>query len=220
MSTTKTILLLLRVLLIVVSTMDIGWAFVVPSIVTTTSATTTTNLPSLISPASTTTSTSLSMGLLDDLQLIFSEEGKKNRAAYDAKRRAEQEEAQREILERRRNPDKMKEYEQRVATKRSQLQDDRSVWDFQSKVQDGYDPLTEWKRLREEGKITVGSDLERDPTSSRLGSEGLVDVRVDERLPYIDQGYVDDSSSDLMGGFMKLFGGGGNNKDGDSGKKE
>jgi hypothetical protein len=162
------------------------------------------------------------MGLLDDLQLIFSEEGRKNRAAYEAKQRAEQEAAQREILERRRDPTKMQEYEQRVAVKRSQLQQDRAVWDFQNKVQEGYDPLSEWQRLKDEGKIKVGSDLERDPTSSRLGSEGLIDVRIDERLPYIDQGYVDDAdrSADLMGGFMKLFGGGASNKkDGDIGKK-
>lgn len=153
----------------------------------------------------------LSMGLLDDLQLIFSDEGKKNRAAYEARQRAEQEAAQAEVLERRRNPDLMRAYERDVAEKRTQLQEERNVWDFQTKkAEAGYDPLTEWTRLREEGKITVGSDLERDPESARWGSEGLVEVRVDERLPYIDQGYVDESA-DLMGGFMKLFGGGGGN---------
>jgi hypothetical protein len=35
----------------------------------------------------------------------------------------------------------------------------------------------------------------------------LVDVRIDERMPYIDQGYVDEDA-DAMGSFMKLFGGG------------
>jgi hypothetical protein len=163
-----------------------------------------------------TSSSALPMGIFDDLQLIFSDEGKKKRAAYDAKIREEQEEAQREILERRRNPQKMEQYEVQYKLKREKLMQEKAVWDFQNKVggpEEGggnYDPLTEWQRLREEGKITVGSDLPRDPTTSRLGSEGLVDVRTDERLPYIDQGYVDTSSDgpDLVGGMKKLFGGG------------
>eukprot|EP00536_Pseudo-nitzschia_multiseries_P003750 jgi/Psemu1/236997/estExt_Genewise1.C_590042 len=146
------------------------------------------------------------MGIIDDLKLIFSEEGKKNKAAYEARERAEQEAAQREILERRRNPEKMQDYEQKVASKRAKLQEEKDVWGFQGKVQDGYDPLTDWQRLKDEGKITVGSEMERDPTSSRLGSEGLVDIRTDELLPYIDQGYVDESA-DVMGGLKKLFGG-------------
>ena len=148
----------------------------------------------------------LSMGIIDDLKMIFSEEGKKNKAAYEARERAEQEAAQREILERRRNPEKMEDYEQTVNNNRLKLQEEKDLWGFQGKVEEGYDPLTEWTRLKDEGKITVGSEMERDPTSSRLGSEGLVDIRTDELLPYIDQGYVDESA-DVMGGFMKLFGG-------------
>ena len=50
----------------------------------------------------------------------------------------------------------------------------------------------------------MGKDLERDAGSSRLGSEGLLEVRVDERMPYIDPGYVDEDS-DVMGKFMGLF---------------
>ena len=86
------------------------------------------------------------------------------------------------------------------------LQEDKDVWKFQNKVSDA-DPLEEWTRLKEDGTITVGSQLERDPTSERLGSEGLVDVRIDELLPYIDQGYVDETA-DVMGGLRNLFGGG------------
>jgi len=41
------------------------------------------------------------MGLLDDIKLLFSEEGKANRAAYEEQQRNEMEEAQREILEHR-----------------------------------------------------------------------------------------------------------------------
>lgn len=140
----------------------------------------------------------LSMNLFDDLKLIFSDEGKKNRKEYDERDREEQISAQKEILERRRNPKLMSEYEQKTQQNRQKLAEERDVYKFQQKVQDGYDPLMDWKRLRKEGKIKIGTDLERDKGSERLGSEGLIDVRVDERMPYIDQGYVDESS-DVIG---------------------
>eukprot|EP00565_Helicotheca_tamesis_P007385 CAMPEP_0185726502 /NCGR_PEP_ID=MMETSP1171-20130828/2470_1 /TAXON_ID=374046 /ORGANISM="Helicotheca tamensis, Strain CCMP826" /LENGTH=198 /DNA_ID=CAMNT_0028394871 /DNA_START=30 /DNA_END=626 /DNA_ORIENTATION=- len=150
----------------------------------------------------------LNMGLIDDLQLIFSDEGKKNRAAFKERERQEQEEAQRAIMERRRNPEKMEQYMDGVQKNREELQEERSVFDFQRKVgEKGYDPLTDWKRLRAEGKLKVGSEMERDPSSSRLGSEGLVDVRTDERLPYIDQGWVDEDADNSGGWFGNLFGG-------------
>eukprot|EP00563_Minutocellus_polymorphus_P021098 CAMPEP_0197718422 /NCGR_PEP_ID=MMETSP1434-20131217/2585_1 /TAXON_ID=265543 /ORGANISM="Minutocellus polymorphus, Strain CCMP3303" /LENGTH=190 /DNA_ID=CAMNT_0043303073 /DNA_START=130 /DNA_END=702 /DNA_ORIENTATION=+ len=140
--------------------------------------------------------------IIDDLKLIFSEEGRANREAYVQREREEMEAAQREIMERRRNPEIMEKYEEDVAKRRNDLQKEKDVWSFQQKT-DGTDALDDWNRLREEGKIKVGSDLERDASSSRLGSEGLVDVRVDELLPYIDQGYVDEDA-DVMG---KMFGG-------------
>ena len=37
--------------------------------------------------------------------------------------------------------------------------------------QDNYDALDDWKRLRAEGKVKIGKDLERDSATSRLGSE-------------------------------------------------
>lgn len=148
----------------------------------------------------------LSMSIIDDLQLIFSDEGKKNRAEYVRREREEMEAAQKEVMERRRNPAKMREYESEVAAKRQKLTEDRQVWDFQTKAEKDYDPLTDWNRLREEGKIQVGSDLERDEGSRRLGSEGLIDVRIDERMPYIDQGYVSEDA-DFMGKLGNLFGG-------------
>lgn len=141
------------------------------------------------------------------MKLIFSDEGKANRAAYADRERAEQEAAQQQIMERRRNPEKMEEYNARRNQERQELADEKEVWKFQQKSEEGYDPLTEWEKLRKEGKIKVGSDLERDASSSRLGSEGLVEVRIDERMPYIDQGYVDDSA-DVMGNFMNMFKGG------------
>mmetsp|Transcript_22426 Transcript_22426/g.66485 ORF Transcript_22426/g.66485 Transcript_22426/m.66485 type:complete len:198 (-) Transcript_22426:201-794(-) len=151
-------------------------------------------------------SAALKMSIIDDLRLIFSEEGKKNKAAWDEREKAEMEAAQREVMERRRNPEKMAEYMEGIENNRSNLQEDREVYDFQQKVEEGYDPLTDWKRLRKEGKLKIGDDLERDPTTSRLGSEGLQEVRVDERMPYIDQGYVDEDA-DVMGKLFGMFGG-------------
>ncbi len=147
--------------------------------------------------------TQMNMGLFDDLNLIFSEEGKKNRAAFEDEQRREQEAAQREIMERRRNPDKMQQYDQDVKQRRKKLDEDRSLWNFQK--ENGMDPMQKWKELRSEGKIKAGSDIERDPTSSRLGSEGLQEIRTDDKLPYIEQGYVDEDA-DVIGNFMKMFG--------------
>lgn len=119
----------------------------------------------------------------------------------------------------------MREYEETKEAQRRAFAEERAVYKFQQKSEKGnrivafhyqlnfsssswvgYDPLTDWKKLRDEGKIKIGKDLERDPKSARLGSEGLIEVRVDERMPYIDQGYVDESA-DVMGNVMKLFGG-------------
>ena len=156
-------------------------------------------------------SQALSMSIFDDLKLIFSDEGKKNRAEFEQRERDEMREAQQEVLERRRNPAKMRAYEQEKLNNRVKLDAERKVYDFQSKVEKGYDPLSDWTRLRNEGKILIGKDLKRDETTSRLGSEGLIDVRVDERMPYIDQGYVSEDA-DFMGQLMNIFGGGKKNK--------
>ncbi|GFH54664.1 hypothetical protein CTEN210_11140 [Chaetoceros tenuissimus] len=150
-------------------------------------------------------STSLHMGIFDDLKLIFSEEGQENRKAYEEQQRREQEEAQRIIMERRRNPETMAKYEDEVKARRSKLKAETEVWDFQTDTS-GADPLETWEKLRAEGKIKAGSDIERDPTSSRLGSEGLQEVRTDDKLPYIEQGYVDENA-DVFKNFKKMFGG-------------
>jgi len=85
--------------------------------------------------------------------LISSEEGRKNKAEFEARERKEQIAAQREIFERRRNPEKMKENERKVMERRIRLQEEKDVWKFQNKVEDGYDPIDEWSKLREDGKI-------------------------------------------------------------------
>jgi len=142
--------------------------------------------------------------IFDDLKLIFSEEGKENRAAYDAREKEEMMSAQQEIMQRRRNPEKMEQYNAEIEARRSKLKEEKDVWKFQQKT-DG-DPLQDWTRLRAEGKIKAGSDLERDESTRRFGSEGLNEIRTDELLPYIDQGYVDDDA-DFMGNLMGMFGG-------------
>ena len=68
----------------------------------------------------------------------------------------------------------------------------------------GGDQLEEWKKMREDGRVTIA---ERDADSARMGSAGLVPERIDEKMPYIDSGYVDDSGPDLMEGLKKMFGG-------------
>ena len=70
----------------------------------------------------------------------------------------------------------------------------------------GADTLEAWKQLKEEGKVKSSDDMERDAQSSRLGSEGLIATRIDENLPYIDQGYVTDDQPDFMGELGKLGG--------------
>ena len=91
---------------------------------------------------------------------------------------------------RRKDPKKMEEYDIEVGRRRRELREEREVWNFQTDSTGG-DPKVEWDRLRKEGKIKVGSEMERDKGSERLGSEGLVEVRTDERLPYIDRGWVE-----------------------------
>lgn len=151
------------------------------------------------------TRTACSMNFFDDIKLIFSKEGQNNIKAYNDQQKEEQLKAQQEILARRRDPKKMQQYEAEKEMNRKALAEERAVYSFQQKSEEGYDPLTDWKRLKDEGKIKIGKDLKRDDSTSRLGSEGLIDVRVDERMPYIDQGYVDEDA-DAMGKFMKLFG--------------
>eukprot|EP00979_Chaetoceros_neogracilis_P003102 scaffold526_cov251-Chaetoceros_neogracile.AAC.5 len=148
--------------------------------------------------------TQLYMGLFDDLKLIFSDEGKKNKAEYEEQQKIEQEEAQRMVMERRRNPEKMQRYEEEVKSRRLQLESDTRAWDFQREAS-GADPLDKWTELRAAGVIKAGDDIERDPTSSRLGSEGLQEIRTDDKLPYVEKGYVDEDA-DVMGNLKKMFG--------------
>lgn len=97
------------------------------------------------------------------------------------------------------------------------------MWGWQTKTyQKGEDPLDEWKKRRASGQI---SDLENqygDPkkiggipfpmasfgVGGEFGVGGKFDNggRFDLRLPYADQGYVDDDA-DVMGKLAGFFGG-------------
>jgi hypothetical protein len=135
-------------------------------------------------------------------------EGKKNRAEFQAREGAEAEDAlhvkyKRDVA----IPKRCESTKRKGPTNEKLCRRRRISGASNKKNEKDYDPLTDWKKLRAEGKIKVGSDLERDESSRRLGSDGLVSVRTDELLPYIDQGYVDEDA-DVMGNFMKMFGGG------------
>lgn len=153
------------------------------------------------------TTSFISMGFFDDVKNIFSDEGKENIKKLKELEMEQMWKAQQEILERRRDPRKMRQYEEERSAAREELAREKAIYKFQKKDEEGYDPLTDWKRLKDEGKIKIGKDLERDASTSRLGSEGLIDVRVDERMPYIEQGWVEEGSTDIdvMGTVMGFF---------------
>ena len=59
------------------------------------------------------------------------------------------------------------------------------------------DNLEQWKSARDSGAIkTASSGLKRDADSSRMGSAGLFAERADAKMPYIDRGYVQETTSD------------------------
>jgi hypothetical protein len=100
----------------------------------------------------------------------------------------------------------------------------QEMWAWQTKTyKKGEDPITEWRKRRADGTI---SDLENqygDPkkiggiplpmasfgVGGEFGVGGKFDNggRFDLRLPYADQGYVDEDS-DVMGKLGSFFGGG------------
>ena len=66
----------------------------------------------------TSSTTALQMGMFDDVKYFFSEEGKAERAALKEQQIKEMEEAQREILERRTDPEAMGRYEEEIQERR------------------------------------------------------------------------------------------------------
>jgi len=138
-----------------------------------------------------------SLGLFDMFK-----ESDAQKAAKEAEWRAQQ-----EIMERRRNPEKMAAYEAEVQARRMAVAEDEAELK-QLQKEGGAQALKEWNRLKAEGKLMASDDMEREAGDRSWGGEGLVAERIDEKLPYIDSGYVDESQPDIMGTLGKLFGGG------------
>ena len=110
------------------------------------------------------------------------------------------------MLARRRNPAARKEYEDEVLERRrANMKEGAELKALQQNTA-GADTLEAWQQLKAEGKVVASDDMERDADSSRLGSAGLIDARIDTNLPFIDQGYVSDDQPDLMGELGKLGG--------------
>lgn len=93
------------------------------------------NTAPVVHPNNSKRNTELSMGFFDDIAYMFSEEGRKARAEYEAKEKAEQEAAYREIFERRRSEEKMADYEAEVAARRNMYAQERQEWENQNKVE-------------------------------------------------------------------------------------
>jgi hypothetical protein len=169
-----------------------------------------------VTPANAAKSTALPMGLFDDW-----------RAGGSGKDRLDEEwEKQQEILAERRKPKAERDkYFEKVEQRRQQASaKQKDMWAWQTKsYSKGEDPIDEWKKRRADGTI---SDLENqygDPkkiggipipgasfgVGGEFGVGGKFDNggRFDLRLPYADQGYVDDDA-DVMGKISAFFGGG------------
>ena len=137
----------------------------------------------------------------------------------------EQWEVQQQILEARRKPKSERDAyfkkveERRVAESKKQ----QEMWAWQTKQYGkGEDPLTEWKKRRESGQISDLDDQYGDPkkiggiplpmasfgVGGEFGVGGKYDNggRFDLRLPYADQGYVDEEA-DVMSRLGNMFGG-------------
>ena len=79
----------------------------------------------------------LSMNFFDNLKVIFSKEGQDNIKAFNDKEKEEALAAQKEILARRSDPKKMREYEAKNDANRQKLAEERAVYKFQGVVKDG-----------------------------------------------------------------------------------
>ena len=128
------------------------------------------------------------------------------------------------ILARRASKEATRDYFNRVDANRQTAQREQvERWSFQR--DETADPLIAWKKMRAEGKIGdlktgLGVDgVKREgglpiplPSFGVGGDAGVGGQydngeRFDLRLPYADQGYVDDDA-DVMGKIARFFGGG------------
>lgn len=138
----------------------------------------------------------------------------------------EQWRVQQEILKARRAPKEERDsYFEKVEEKRVEAtKKQQDMWGWQTKTYaKGEDPINEWKKRRESGQISDLDDQYGDPKNvggipipgasfgvgGEFGVGGKFDNggRFDLRLPYADQGYVDEEE-DVMNKFSNFFAGG------------
>ena len=132
-------------------------------------------------------------------------------------KKGEKEEAfrkQQEILARRRDKKQSKEYFENVEKRREDVEeyfDNRTL-----KVEEGEDPIVEWKRMKDAGFIDddVGySEEEESGIPIPMASFGIPKydrgARFDLKLPHVEHGYTD-ADADVIAkagnAFKKLFG--------------
>ena len=161
--------------------------------------------------SSNTVKTELGMGLFDGFKA-----GGSGRDRLD-----EEWEKQQEILAMRRAPKAERDqYFKNIEKRREKAAEERERnWAWQTKTyKKGEDPIDEWRKRRQEGTISDLDEQYGDPkkiggiplpmpsfgVGGEFGVGGKYDNggRFDLRLPYADQGYVDEDA-DFMG---KLFG--------------
>jgi|OM-RGC.v1.024673720 hypothetical protein len=113
----------------------------------------------------------------------------------------------------RRNPAKKAAYEKEVEERRAAASAKNAEL-LELQKGGGNDGLEKWKQMKAEGKIDAFTK-QREAGERSLGGEGLLPDRIDESMPFIDSGYVDEDQVDVMGelGKMgenlgKMFGGG------------
>lgn len=108
---------------------------------------------------------------------------------------------QQEILARRRDKRRNKDYFNDVQSRRDQVEeyfDNRTL-----KVQEGQDPLEPWKKMKEAGYIDEGGYTEEDEGGIiiPMASFGIPKydrgARFDLKLPHVEHGYTDDEA-DVM----------------------
>mmetsp|Transcript_11929 Transcript_11929/g.27856 ORF Transcript_11929/g.27856 Transcript_11929/m.27856 type:complete len:231 (-) Transcript_11929:193-885(-) len=171
--------------------------------------------PTIGTPVSS-SSSELRMGLFD--RFVAGGNGRENLDDEFEKQQA--------ILAARRAPKSERDkYFQTVEERRRKADKEREDnWGWQTKqYKKGEDPITEWKKRRESGTISDLDDQYGDPkkvggipfpmasfgVGGEFGVGGKYDNggRFDLRLPYADQGYVDEDA-DVMGKISDFFGGG------------
>ena len=176
-----------------------------------------TSSSSVSQKTSSSSSTSLS-GLFDDWKAGGSGNSKES---LD-----DQWEQQQAILKARRAPASEREqYFQKVEERRAEAtRKQKDMWAWQSKKYGkGEDPINEWKKRRANGQISDLEDQYGDPkkvggiplpgasfgVGGEFGVGGKFDNggRFDLRLPYAEQGYIDEDA-DVMGKIGSFFGGG------------